>query len=118
MADTPQSNSNGSEIGDRFKWLFKNASGNMLDGVGFLPLAMMAMTGRPVPGFNYSHFYNQAINRGQNPAEVLPWLNGDWSGSSKSSGSQPPANPISGMPQWYQDWYSSQGKFGGPRGLL
>jgi hypothetical protein len=118
MADTPQTPSKGSEAIDRIKWLFNNASSNMRSGPGILPLLMMGMTGQPMPGFNYRHFYNQAINRGQNPAEVLPWLNGDWSGSSQSSSNQQPANPIGGMPQWYQDWYSSQGKFGGPRGLL
>lgn len=119
------------DISDRMQWVFDNAPKSAKQGrYAPLQLALMALGATNSPfqslfgGSLYNDFYNQAISRGQNPYETLPWLNGSWGGSGAPPGGNATggsSNPIGGMPQWYQDWYNSQGKTGGaPRvaGLL
>jgi hypothetical protein len=108
---------------DRMQWVFDNAPSSAMKGrYAPLQLAMMALgaTNSPFQSLFgnslYSQFYDQAISRGQNPYETLPWLNGSWGGSGASPGSKPNASssdPLASMPQWYRDWYRTQGQHGG-----
>lgn len=96
---------------DRLQYALDNAppsSGFM----GFAKPVLWAM-GAPTGGPSLDeYFYMQAIRRGQNPAEVLPWLNG-----SASSATKPPAAPddkkYKGLAPWYVDWLKTSGQYGG-----
>ena len=97
------------DIGDRMQWVFDNAPDNAhpfalsLLGMG-LPIGMV---GGGLP----AKFFNQAVSRGQNPMEVLPWMNGSRGGA---GGTKPNAkDPLAGMPEWYREWYRTQGQYGG-----
>lgn len=112
-----------SDTADRMQWVFDNAPKSVLKSpFGFLQLGMLGM-GLPadlIGGNLYSQFFNQAVSRGQNPMEVLPWMNGSWGGA--GGGTKPNSkDPLAGMPEWYREWYRTQGQYGGvPRvaGLL
>lgn len=104
---------------DRMQWVFDNAPQSALKSpFGFMQLAMLGM-GMPagmIGGDIYNQFYDRATSRGQNPYEVLPWLSGSWGGSGASPGGKPNASssdPLASMPQWYRDWYRTQGQYGG-----
>lgn len=100
-----------SDFDARLQYALKNAPGGKN---GLSPLhAFMWAFGAPVQvgGQNLDElFYMNAVRQGQNPSSAMPWLNG---GDSSGGASTAAKNPIAGMPQWYQDWYNSQGKFGG-----
>ena len=99
---------------DRMQWLFDNAPRSVKDSpFGGMQLALLGM-GLPagmIGGDLYGQFFNQAVSRGQNPMEVLPWMNGSRGGA---GGTKPNAkDPLAGMPEWYREWYRTQGQYGG-----
>lgn len=97
------------DTGQRLEFAFKNAPRSSRGGFGMLGPAMWAM-GVPFAGQGLNaHYFMQAIRNGQDPSQFMPWLNGN----SNSEGGDSATNPIAGMPQWYQDWYNTQGKHGG-----
>lgn len=106
------------ETGDRMQWLFENAPKSVKDSpYGGFQLALLGM-GLPagvVGGNLYSQFFNQAVSRGQNPMEVLPWMNGSWGGPAGNSAKPNTKDPLADMPEWYRKWYEAQGQYGGVR---
>jgi hypothetical protein len=95
---------------DRMQWVFDNAPD---DAHPFaLSLLGMGLPAGMVGGNLLSQFFNQAVARGQNPMEVLPWMNGG-AVSRPGAGTGSAKDPLASMPQWYRDWYRTQGQHGG-----
>lgn len=93
-------------FGERLNYALQNAPRS---GSGFFDLARPVLWAAGMPtGFGRagvdlnSYFYDQAISRGQNPYETLPWLNG--SGQSKKAAPAPkadePYKPVQQLSQY------------------
>lgn len=95
----------------RLQYAFDNLPNSMTSGfMGFAKPLLWAM-GAPTGGPDLNeYFYMQAIRRGQNPTEVLPWLNGSASQSKPKPGQDPNTK---GLPPWYVDWMRTKGIYGG-----
>ena len=98
-------------FGTRFQYALQNAPRGKN---GLSPLqAFMWAFGAPVQvgGQNLDElFYMNAVRQGQNPFSAMPWLDG---GNNSGEASSAATSPIAGMPQFYQDWYNTKGKYGG-----
>lgn len=106
----------GNDLIERVKYAFENAprEGGAYGGMRSVLWAMGLPTG-VIGGPNLNeHFYMQAIRRGQNPYETLPWLNGG-AKPGAGAGPTPDASPVeaNGLPKYYADWFRTRGKYGG-----
>lgn len=109
-----------SDFFDRLMYGVKNGPKS---GSGFFDLAqpLLWAMGRPDTmmegrGLN-EYFYNRAIQRGQNPADVIP----GWAGGSSAAAAPADDPSTKGLAPWYVDWLRSSGRHGGVppvRGLL
>lgn len=84
---------------DRLKYAFENKPGLARSNIGPMRAMLWAFglpdSGRPEKSLN-SYFYNQAIGRGENPNETLPWLS-----KSSSSTAKPPEQKPTGTSELY-----------------
>lgn len=66
----------------------------------------------------YRDRFNDNLTHGRDPFAGFPERFRSSGAGGSGDGSQ--NNPIRNMPQWWQDWYNSQGRYGGPQveGLL
>ena len=60
--------------------------------------------------------FNANVRAGRDPSTHMPYGTGGNPAAPTTGGELPPATPpnqVGYMPAWWQDWYNSQGKFGG-----